>query len=214
MQNKLKNKMKLAMRSAAWRKMACAAARNKKPKAIPADPNESMDITEGPGEKTACERMRIIKYAMGYQRFYGHEGICIKKFEGTVWIQFENCTNVDIPEEFVAPCANWLRAKPLWSLKDKTRLEKQWVLEGCGIVSPTVDGLLEVVGPKQPAMLSTQHIDIWSTLVEATFQELHEDVWIWRMEPLRLMLELFDCEPRDAEGEKMYKKLVRLYCLK
>ena len=84
-------------------------------------------------------------------------------------IEFENCTTVDLPDEFVLPCAKWLRAKPLSSLKDNTRLEKQWLLEGCGIVSPTRDGLLEVVGQKKPAMLITQHVYIWSTMVEAAY---------------------------------------------
>ena len=135
--------MKLAMRSAAWRARACAAARarhGKGPIELPEDPTESMDIAEGPGEKTAYARMRIIKYAQGYQRFYGHEGICIKKFEGKVLIEFENCTQVELPDEFVLPCIKWLRAKPSRNLKDKQRIEKQWMLEGCGIVSPATDG--------------------------------------------------------------------------
>ena len=73
--------MKLAMRTVAWRKRACKLAKSKGKKAeLPEDPTEPMDITEGPGEETAYERMRIIKYAKAYQRFYGHEGICIKKF--------------------------------------------------------------------------------------------------------------------------------------
>ena len=70
-------------------------------------------------------------------------GTCIQKFEGKVMIQFENCTNVDLPEEFVLPCRKWLRPKPLWTLQNKTRIEKQWLLEGSGIVRPTIDGLLE-----------------------------------------------------------------------
>ena len=73
------------------------------------------------------------------------------------------------------------------------------MLEGCGIVSPTTDGDLEHVDAKKPELLSTHHIDLWSTLVEATFQELHEDVFIWKMEPLRLMLELEDMAVREVE---------------
>ena len=50
-------------------------------------------------------------------------------------------------------------------------------------------------------------------MVEATFPELHEDVFIWRLEPLRLMLELEDMEVREVGGEVWWSKLRRCLCL-
>ena len=42
-------------------------------KEVTEDDAEAMDLTEGAPEKTAYERMMIIKFAAAYRRFYGAE---------------------------------------------------------------------------------------------------------------------------------------------
>ena len=85
-------------------------------------------------------------------------------------IQCENVFHTnEVPSNILTYSEEFLARRELWNAKNKSRAEKQVVLEMANVVDPVRDSRIEAVTKDTPAQLSTAHMDVWCAVLEATF---------------------------------------------
>ena len=117
-------------------------------------------------------RVRVTVQSSGYKRLYGREATETTRDEvtGMSTLKIENVFHtVEIPSKFLSFSEKFLASRPLWNAQNKTRLEKQMVLELASVVDPVRDSRIERVTKDTPTELSAAHVDVWAAILETTF---------------------------------------------
>ena len=133
-----------------------------------ADPTEADPPQPPPLER----RVRVSVQVTGFKRLYGCEAIEKVRNEATGMstIQCENVFHTrEVPSNILTYSEEYRTKRELWNAKNKSRAEKQVVLEMANVVDPVRDSRIEAVTKDTPAQLSTAHIDVWCAVLEATF---------------------------------------------
>ena len=125
-------------------------------------------------------------------------------------VRFEwQCSPIELSSALLIPCSGFRCPKPYWNLQSKSNAVKGLMLEALGIGWATEGYLLEEVGEKEPENFMAEHVDLWSALLESTFESdgPPEAFHICRVESVRALIELHRTQPRSAEEESSYARL-------